>query len=479
MIATPIAPLVDAQYRLARYYLDRLRAADAAFRRGHENALSGLTLLDCEWSQIRQWQTWAAQHATEDAAIARLCVAFTHVGEDILLLRQTPSEWLQWLDGGLRAAVFLSDSSAEMLHRFLLGRVHMLLGASERALAWAESALTLAREQNNSLYMCRSLNLLGSLFHMQDRYDRSKMVYEQALALSRELDAKPELGVALNGLGNIAMTQSRLQQALEYYTDYLQIAETLGRTNDIAAALYNLGQALLQMGDYSMATASAERCVMLCRSVRNHRFLAEALGLLGQLASARENLLEAQSYYEQSLKVSHEIGYRLNEAFMLLQLGYLHYQLGQVAVALDNLEASFALATAIGDRWYRALAVRSMAEVFRGTGDLPHAHQKLSEGLEIVRTFESGAIRAKYLLQAASIWHDEGNVEQAALWTGLLEQHTQGLNAEQRRRLAELRSGLEAQIAPEEFRALLECGKTLNLVKEIEKITSTSTHAVF
>ena len=73
------------QYRLARHYLNKLRTADAAVRRGQASVSYGLTLFDQEWEQIRHWQAWAARSAAEDAA--RLTRDFPLAGLEVLANR--------------------------------------------------------------------------------------------------------------------------------------------------------------------------------------------------------------------------------------------------------------------------------------------------------------------------------------------------------------------------------------------------------
>src|SRR3972149_4269834 len=89
-----------AHYRLAQYYLGKLRAAGAAFRRGHANSAYGLAVFDREWAQIKHWQAWLADRLADDPTAVQLCAEYPHVGADLLVLRQSPQEPIAWLGGG-------------------------------------------------------------------------------------------------------------------------------------------------------------------------------------------------------------------------------------------------------------------------------------------------------------------------------------------------------------------------------------------
>ena len=76
-----VASVHAAQYRLARHYLDHLRATNTAFRRGNDSAAHALHAFDQEWPQIKQWQAWIAQHARQEADAVPLCSAYPEAGD--------------------------------------------------------------------------------------------------------------------------------------------------------------------------------------------------------------------------------------------------------------------------------------------------------------------------------------------------------------------------------------------------------------
>jgi hypothetical protein len=104
-----------------------------------------------------------------------------------------------------------------------------------------------------------------------------------------------------------------------------------------------------------------------------------------------------------------------------------------------------------------------MAEVFRIIGDIPHAFLKFRQGLEIPCTFQSDAIRAKYLLEAALLWCDQDRVEQAAIWIGLLRENLSKLTAEEITLYQQLLRNLAVRLSQEQFGAANEQDRTLNL----------------
>jgi tetratricopeptide (TPR) repeat protein len=456
-----------AQYRLAKYYLGRLRAAESAYRRGHEHSTDALALFDQEWSQIKRWRAWAEAHAADDDEIARLCEQYPQAGVDLFLMRQHPLECLEWQEAGLSAALQLNDQHAEMAHLFLLGGTYTDLGTLDRAQDFLQQALTLARQLGDRLYISRILIGLGSIFYTRDDYERARSAHEQALAISRELDARHEMGRAYNGLGNVALSQSDLTRAFDYYSRYLEIAEATGQPQTICMALRNLSTVTRKSGDERAATIYAERSVALSRTIGFQTCLAESLAELGALALTRGSLLEAENYYQQSLAISRPLGHYSNQAFVSIQLGYVFRQLGDVQASLGYFEAGLAASELIGERWYMTIALMNMADVARLLGNTDDAYQTLRKGLEVVCTFQSSAIRAKYVLEAALLWHDTGELEQTAGWLGLLQACVSQLTVEQQKLYRQLLAALETELGQEQLAAAVERGKDLDLDAEI------------
>src|SRR5215467_923067 len=100
--------------RLCRYYLDRLRIADETYQKGHENSTEALNLFEHDWPQIRQWQGWITARAAHDPEAAGLCMAYARAGENILGLRQTPQEQIEWLQAPLELARSGPDADTEL-----------------------------------------------------------------------------------------------------------------------------------------------------------------------------------------------------------------------------------------------------------------------------------------------------------------------------------------------------------------------------
>src|SRR5262245_7229541 len=153
--------LQSTQFRLARHYLNKLRAADTAVRHGQVSAAYGLTLFDQEWEQIRLWQGWAAKREGSDKESTLLCKEFPLAGLVILPIRNNAADHAGWLLTALDAARQLGDSEAERTLCFELFMTYYRLGVPEKIEYYTSQLLQLGEAAKDSLSIERALYGFG------------------------------------------------------------------------------------------------------------------------------------------------------------------------------------------------------------------------------------------------------------------------------------------------------------------------------
>lgn len=457
-------------YTMAHLYLNKLRAAEAAYRRGHENCDYGLAMFDQEWLQIKQWQNWAAAHAKEDAEIARLCKDFFRDGAELLTVRLHPLERLEWIVAGLEAARQLGDKQAEMVHLYLMGRTQRRLGLFELAMESSKQALSLAKKLRNRLYISKISNVIGAVLYFQNEYEQAQVAYTQALEISKEIGERHETGLAVNGLGTICQMKGDYAASRDYTLEYLAISEANGQPYNVCMALRNLSMINLYLGDEDAAIRYAEQCIPVCEAIGFQTGLIGVLIVLGDLAAAQCRFIQSNDYYQRGLEIARQISHPTNEAFVLCQLGRLYRLMGDFTGSLSYLDEALALSHKIGERWYSANALIEMAAGFRVMGDTRQAGEKLHAGLEIALTIQSSALHTIYLLEGTLLGYAQGEVEQATLRLGLLVENFKLLPAESYPDYHQLSEQLELALGRVEFEAAIEHGKTLDFDTTVREL---------
>ncbi len=139
-------------------------------------------------------------------------------------------------------------------------------GDYEKAKAFAEKGLTIARETNDRANIAWFLLDLGIVALHESDYSRGKVLCEESVALGRELGLKELLAWALAELGHIARDSTDYERATTFYGESLTFAREYGEKYVIASALRNDGFLALHICDYERAAALFTESLTLCRT---------------------------------------------------------------------------------------------------------------------------------------------------------------------------------------------------------------------
>ena len=329
----------EAGLRHAAHYESVLRAARKLYMQGGESITRGLGLFDLEWGNIQAGQAWAAGHAGEDDAAARLCSAYPN-WPYLLDLRLHPRERIRWMEAALAAARRLKDKSAEGVHQGNLGRAYADLGNARRAIESYEQATAIAREIGDRHNEGNWLYGFGLAYAALGEPRRAIELYEQALAVLREIGDRREEGAALGNLGNAYAALGDARRAIEFYEQQLVIVREIGDRRGEGAALDGLGLAYADLGAARRAIELYEQQLVIVREIGDRRGEGNALGNLGLAYADLGDARRAIELYEQQLVIVREIGDRRGEGNALFNMSLALDKLGERARAIVQAKAA-------------------------------------------------------------------------------------------------------------------------------------------
>ena len=453
------ASLQTTRYRLAQHYLNKLRAADAAFRRGQANISYGLTLFDQEWEQIRHWQTWAANQKADDRSRTQLCKDFPLAGLEVLSNRISAVDYARWLESGLEAARQLRDARSEraLLHELSITYFH--LGILEQAEYYANQLLKLAQAAHDRIGVGRGVGELGSIAEERGLYDEAERHYLQALAIFTKYGMDIDAGRAFHGLGAIALYNGNDQNAYDYFIRSLHLMESGGNTAVVCNALLAVGESLMALEDYGEAKTYIQRAIDLARTFGFQRILAAALISMATWAVEQAQLELSCGYFEEGIRAARAAGSQRNVIHGLSSLGYTQMRLGNFSAAVAHLEQGLQLAREGGMPRYICNLLRSLANTYLALHDLDAARRALLELLSLAQSLDSHLQKSRTLSSVVAYFQALGRSEQAAVWVGVIWDEP----ALDQPLFAPVCHEIEAALGNDAYQEALENGKQLEL----------------
>jgi len=262
----------------------------------------------------------------------------------------------------------------------LVAEALLNLGQMERALNLALAAEAEYRTRHDSVALLRALNLAGAVLFELGDLEGAEERFSDQLELAREKGDDEMSGRATNNLGAIASLRGEDERALSLFRLSLPAYQKVGYLQGLAQTDHNLGivhrdlgywreaersyrsarrharqlgderlaamawvgqaEIAFRRGDDRFAGTEARRALQLFVQVGDELGRADALKLLGSIATSQSKLEEAHQHLEEALVLARQYSNPLLEAEILEERGELHVKMGQVALARADLEAA-------------------------------------------------------------------------------------------------------------------------------------------
>ena len=315
---------------------------------------------------------------------ARHAAAFARLAE-IAAPRLTLADqgfWLERLDRAvddLRAALawYLAQDDATSVVRMSgnLWRYWYLRGLPREGRNWLRQALAApgcGRDAADSVpagtdvataqYGAGVLTyLIGEIEPAQDLYRSAQAAY---------LAAGDHAGAAncLNNLGMIELYRASFNAARKLHEQALSEARLSGSDRAEGVSLANLAKVCAEDGRPGEAAVQAREALVIFAELGDRRTIADLRGLLAECAIKEDRRDDARELWLTALSAFTELGDRSGCAPILVELGTLDLEGGDLSAAMARFEAASAMADEMQEPWTQAIARVGLARHAYATG---------------------------------------------------------------------------------------------------------------
>ncbi|HOG78830.1 MAG TPA: tetratricopeptide repeat protein [Anaerolineaceae bacterium] len=202
-------------------------------------------------------------------------------------------------------------------------------------------------------------------------------------ALNDHFDASQQAEIAIRR-ANLHLVTGNYAIGLEAARKATALAEKSKDSRHLATALMLQAQALWRLNQRPEAHALLLRALELASTVEQAETRSDVLRMLGNLAYDQDIYAEARSYFEQSLEICRQIGFRRGECAVLNSLGILLNRINRGSdEALGCYLEALNAAHEMGDRHQESLVLVNLGIAYRSRRAYDQAIQIYERALRI------------------------------------------------------------------------------------------------
>lgn len=185
------------------------------------------------------------------------------------------------------------------------------------------NGLTIARQENNKTFYYSQLGNIGMTLNSLGAYDEAMLCLEESIKECSNLNNTQGIVSQLQALGNVYSNLLRISDAIKVYQDAVSIAEK-HMSSSLCPSLGNLATAYNQNEEYDKAIECLKRGISLARSTGNTQSEGSMLASFGIAYMKKGDNKLALEYFNDSLKLTQNIGDRRGECLTLQNLSALY-----------------------------------------------------------------------------------------------------------------------------------------------------------
>lgn len=275
----------------------------------------------------------------------------------------------------LRGSVFSALSSA-----------YWALSSLERAIAYMQQDLAVAKSLGDQAGECRAHGNLGSAYFSKGNYKEALTSHRYQLVLAMKCKDTQAAACALTSLGHVYTAIGDYPNALASHKQCVQLVRQIGDRLQEAREIGNVGAVYLGMGDFGKAVDCHLEHLCLAKQLGNKVEEARAYSNLGSSHHYRRNFEQAITFHSHVLRIAQELGDKTIEARAYAGLGHAARCMGDYQQAKKWHEKQLDMALSTKDKVAEGRACSNLGIVYQLLGDFDAADKLHQAHLNIART---------------------------------------------------------------------------------------------
>ncbi|XP_071789683.1 tetratricopeptide repeat protein 28-like isoform X3 [Asterias amurensis] len=299
-----------------------------------------------------------------------------------------------YMQQDLAVAKSLGDQIGECRAHGNLGAAFFSKSNYKEALTHHRFQLVLAMKQKDRNTAAAALSSLGHVYSAIGDYPNALASHKQCVLLAKQLNDKHFEAREVGNVGAVHLALGEFDSALECHKQHLEIAKLLDNRSEEARAFSNLGSAYHYKSDYAKAATYHDQVLTIAKNLQDRTVEARAFAGLGHAARCSGDLEKAKHCHQQQLNIALSTKDKTMEGRACSNLGIIHQSQGQFDTALKLHKAHLMIVTELVDRAGQGRAYGNMGNAYSALGQPEQAVKYHKQELVISREVNDRASEA-------------------------------------------------------------------------------------
>jgi len=219
-------------------------------------------------------------------------------------------------------------------------------------------------------YLMTCYNMLGMAYDDLGKYQDALNCHQTALPLARDEENRPAEAAHLSGIGLQYSNLGEYEKALEHYDQALEISREEGRRKQERGILNNMAVVYNSIGRKLEGLSYYEQSLEIARDIDDQQGIAVTLANIGDSYGSLGDVDKTIECYQESIEMYNEIGDKLGRGVTIGKMGNAAIMLGSYDDALKLLNVAVGIAQAVGNRMWDVLHQADIAAVYAHQGNI-------------------------------------------------------------------------------------------------------------
>jgi signal transduction histidine kinase/CheY-like chemotaxis protein len=284
----------------------------------------------------------------------------------------------------------------------------------DSSIEYANKALEIAKQEGDKKIEASSLHMIANGYRLTGNNVNSLEFLLSALQIYKGLDDVEGIAHVSDDIGRIYRFLGNYSLALDYHLDALAIFKNLKDKHGIASSLINTGIVYRNLGNTNKALENYNKALSICREINDQETIVSALISIGNVYWYDGDNNNALTFYEEALMISSQPGFSGDHTGGILNnIGNVNRSIKNYDKALGYYNQSLKITTELGDKNLIAVSYKNIGITYREMGDYAKAIQFLKDGYQLAEEIQLIRVMEESLNYLSYSYYELNNYRKA------------------------------------------------------------------